>query len=225
MGPRGFAALALATITAFGAPHPARAGRLAGTVTLREADGRAGDPRDGFVWFTPARGATVTPRTFEIATKDKTFAPRACTVPRGSTVRFPNADPILHNVFSVSGGNRFDLGLYRTGAGKSVAFTEPGIVRVFCNVHHQMAAFVAVLETPYVAALDASGQFVVEGVPEGGGTLSVWHWRAGAPVTRDVSVPAGAVAVSLDARVSGVPAHLNKTGKPYAKASGDDGYR
>lgn len=207
------------------APEPARAGRLTGEVTLREATGAAADPREGFVWFTPARGATVTPSTIEIATRDKTFAPRACTVPRGSTVRFPNADPILHNVFSVSGRNRFDLGLYRTGPGRSATFAEPGIVRVFCNVHHQMAAFIAVLETPYVAALDENGHFTLSDLPDGAGTLSVWHWRAGAPHTRTVSIPASAVAVTLDARVTGVPAHLNKTGKPYAKASTDDGYR
>lgn len=70
-------------------------------------------------------------------------------VPAGSTVRFPNQDSILHNVFSVSRANRFDLGLYRRGEGKSATFRQPGVVRVFCNVHHSMVAYVVVVETPH----------------------------------------------------------------------------
>ncbi len=205
---------------------PAAAATLAGTLTLREADGAAASAAEAFVWFTPATPRAARPQSLEITTRDKTFLPRAATVPVGSTVRFPNADPILHNVFSVSSGNRFDLGLYRAGQGKPVTLRQPGIVRIFCNVHRTMAAFVAVIETPYVTAVDARGHFTLADLPEGPGTLTVWHWRAAAPESRAVTVPLAApVAVTLEARLTGAPPHLNKTGKPYTRDVGDTGYR
>ena len=101
------------------------------------------------VYFTPAepgKADKVTPLALplEMATYKKEFKPRALVLPLGSMVRFPNQDPIPHNAFSVSGGNAFDVGLYGKGAGKTVTFKEPGLVRVFCNVHQQMAAYVLV---------------------------------------------------------------------------------
>jgi plastocyanin len=54
-------------------------------------------------------------------------------VPVGSSVDFPNDDPIFHNVFSLSGPQPFDLGLYRRGQAPSRTFAQPGTYRVFCN--------------------------------------------------------------------------------------------
>ena len=71
----------------------------------------------------------------EVRSEDKTFQPRVAIVPTGSAVRFPNVDDIMHNVFSLSRGNRFDLGLYKSGASKAFTFEKPGLVRVYCNIH------------------------------------------------------------------------------------------
>ena len=86
----------------------------------------------------------------EIGTADKAFSPHVLVVPVGSTVSFPNHDPFNHNVFSLSEENPFDLGLYGRGETRSVRFTRPGIVRVYCNVHAQMSALVVVRDSPVV---------------------------------------------------------------------------
>ena len=113
-----------------------------------------------------------------MVTVRKAFLPRILVVPVGSTVRFPNQDPILHNVFSISGRNSFDLGLLGKGAGKSALFRETGIVRVFCNVHHGMFGYVFVVSSPYWARVGADGTFRIPDVPAGPGQLTVWNERS-----------------------------------------------
>ncbi len=180
---------------------------------------RGVDVRQAIVYFEPAGGATVRAPAapFTMATRKKQFAPRVLTVPRGSKVRFPNEDPILHNVFSVSPGNAFDLGLYRQGAGKEKELDEPGLVRVFCNVHHDMVAYVLVLNTPYFASPGADGTFILTGLPRGPGRLTVWHEQADF-MTLDVQVPASQPTVArLEIVRPRVPPHLNKIGLSYSK--------
>jgi plastocyanin len=207
------------------APLPAHTGELHGTLQLIQ-DGKP--VKDGVdqavVYFTPAKPAKVEPleQPVEMATVKKDFRPRALVVPVGSTVRFPNLDPILHNAFSVSGGNAFDVGLYAKGPGKDVTFKEPGLVRVFCNVHQSMAAFVLVVDTPYWTQPDSAGRFSLVGLPPGSGTLTLWHER-GETKTQPVTVPTtGALLLTLPVTRPRIPLHLNKLGQPYRT---DSSYR
>lgn len=184
---------------------------------------RGVDARQALVWFEPEGGAPVRPPSapFVMTTKDKQFVPRVLTVPKGSRVVFPNQDVILHNVFSVSGGNSFDLGLYKKGSGKEVTFKEAGLVRVFCNVHHAMVAYVWVLATPYQATPGADGSFTFTGLPRGPGRLTVWHEQAD-PVTIDIQVPrTGLLAARVEIVRPRVPPHLDKAGKSYFGAQRD----
>lgn len=200
---------------------PAAAEELRGRLQLVGKGGRGpargSDVRQALVWFEPASGAPAQPpKTFVMTTRDKQFVPRTLTIPVGSRVRFPNEDVILHNVFSVSGGNSFDLGLYRRGAGKEQKFDQPGLVRVFCNVHHSMVAYILVLDTPWVAAPDAEGRFALTGLPRGPGRLTVWHEQA-EPATMEVQVPrAEPLAPRLEIVRPRIPPHLNKAGKSYS---------
>ena len=92
-----------------------------------------------------------------------------------STVEFPNVDPIYHNVFSVSPANRFDLGLYRSGGSKEKTFDEPGLVRVYCNIHPQMVGFVMVVDSDFAAVTGPDGAFRFDGVPPGSYVVHAWH--------------------------------------------------
>lgn len=208
---------------------PAGAEEVRGTVQLLAKGGkepaRGADVTQAVVYWEPAGGAKARAAStpFVMTTRKKQFTPRLLTVPRGSQVRFPNQDPILHNVFSVSPGNAFDLGLYRAGDGKTQRFDQPGLVRVFCNVHHDMVAYVLVLDTPYSVSPGADGSFVLSGVPPGKGKLTVWHEQAD-PWTADLQLPAGKpVAARVEVVRPRVPPHLNKSGQSYFQ-SGRDRY-
>lgn len=205
---------------------PAPAATLSGTLVLQERGQPSADLVGAIVYFTPASGvAPPAPVATEIVMRDRRFEPRVIAVPVGSTVRFGNGDPIRHNVFSVSPGNRFDLGLYGKGPGRGQRFDRPGLARIFCNVHRTMSAFVMVLETPFHTVPDTSGTFTLAGLPEGPGTLHAWHPRAEA-WSRALHLPlADPVAVLLDATLPPVPPHLDKHGRPYRESADDERYR
>ncbi|MEO8502615.1 MAG: hypothetical protein ABI609_01850 [Acidobacteriota bacterium] len=162
----------------------------------------------------PVKGVS-TNRTFTMATHQKEFEPRVLTIPVGASVAFGNADPILHNAFSVSAGNRFDLGLARKGVGKSWTFKSPGLVRVFCNVHHSMVGYIWVLDTPFSTMPDAAGNFTLTGLPEGAGTLEVWHEQTELWSETFKNLPHEAVGAKLEVTRPRVPSHVNKLGQSY----------
>jgi plastocyanin len=206
-----------ALLLALAAPARPQGAELRGTLELIQEGRRVQGAQEAVVYFvpaTPARQASPPP-TFEMVTHRKEFKPHTLVVPVGAKVRFPNQDPILHNVFSVSGGNSFDLGLMPKGPGKEATFTEPGLVRVFCNVHQAMTDYVLVLDTPYSVKPDAAGAFRLTGLPAGRGTVSVWHER-GEVLSQQVTVPvATPLRLSLPVSKPRVPRHVNKFGKPY----------
>jgi plastocyanin len=129
--------------------------------------------------------------------RDQTFVPYVLAVMAGTTVRFPNHDRTYHNVFSLSKARRFDLGRYPRGEAKSVRFDRPGVVRVFCEIHSHMSAFILVFAHPYFAATDAEGRYRLERVPPGEYTLAVWT-DGDVRARRRVVVPAGEQAVEAD---------------------------
>jgi len=107
------------------------------------------------------------------------FIPFVLPVLVGTTVNFPNNDKSWHNVYSKSDAKKFDLGLYAPGKSRSIIFDKPGIVRILCNVHPSMEAFIVVKEHPYFAAPDQAGNYRLDNVPVGKYRLRAWHPQFG----------------------------------------------
>jgi plastocyanin len=124
---------------------------------------------------------------------DERFTPHVLPVLRGTTVDFPNADDVFHNVFSLSSARTFDLGRYPKGSAKSVTFDRSGIVQVFCHIHSDMSAVILVLDNAHFAQPARSGRYAIEDVPPGEYTVVGWHERI-KPVMRTVRVVAGETA-------------------------------
>lgn len=120
--------------------------------------------------------------------RDETFEPHVLPIVVGTTVDFPNNDHTYHNVFSLSKTRTFDLGRYAAGRSKSVRFDRPGIVRVFCDIHSHMSAFIIVFAHRYFSLSDSDGSYRLENVPPG--TYTVVAWNESAPTeSRRVVVP------------------------------------
>lgn len=146
---------------------------------VREMERRRGAPdrRQSVVYLASAPQGAFEERPREQAVLDQrqeTFVPYVLPITVGTTVSFPNSDPFYHNVFSLSKAARFDLGRYPMGRSKSVRFDRPGIVRVFCEIHSHMSAFIVVLSHPYFAATGAGGRYRIESVPPGDYDVVVW---------------------------------------------------
>ena len=140
---------------------------------------------------------TPPPGRARLDQRNETFVPYVVAVTVGSTVDFPNDDPIYHNVFSLSKPKRFDLGRYPRGQSRSVVFDRPGVVRVFCEIHSHMSAFILVFAHRYFAVTDAEGRYRIEGVPPGSYTLAVWNDGA-VRARREVRVGGAGDAVEQD---------------------------
>ena len=149
--------------------------------SVREVEGRGRrgvpDRRQSVVYLASAPQGAFEDRPRAQAALDQrqeTFVPYVLPVLVGTTVSFPNNDPFYHNVFSLSKTARFDLGRYPMGRTKSVRFDRPGIVRVFCEIHSHMSAFILVLSHRYFAATGPSGGYRIDGVPPGDYEVVVW---------------------------------------------------
>ena len=121
----------------------------------------------------PANGSGTTRATMN--QQHEAFAPHVLGVAVGTTVDFPNSDPVLHNVFSTSPAKRFDLGMYGQGETRNVVLDSPGVVLVRCNVHSRMTGYIVVHSNPYVAVTDAHGSYTITGVPPGAYQARIWH--------------------------------------------------
>ena len=156
-----------------------------------------------------------------LSSKGKRFEPHVLVVTRGTSVSFPNVDPIFHNAFSRTPGSEFDLGLYRRGAARAYAFRSAGLVHVYCNIHAEMAAYVLVVDTTDAFAVaDATGAFRLADLPPGRYAVHAWNERAGEKEVT-VEVPAEGEAnvdIVLDASAYRPAAHKNKFGQDYPPA-------
>jgi len=138
-------------------------------------------PRAAFDEREPARVA--------MDQRNERFVPHVLAVMVGTLVDFPNSDRTYHNVFSLSRAQRFDLGRYAAGKSKAVRMDRPGVVRVFCDIHSHMNAFVLVFNHRFFTVTDVDGRFALPSVPAG--TYTIVGWYEGEPrASRSVVVPA-----------------------------------
>lgn len=187
------------------------AGDVSGKVSVAN-----GSLTNAVVYVETIRDRLAQGRTHEIKQVNKQFSPRFSVVPRGTKVTFPNYDSIFHNVFSLSPGNTFDLGTYRSGDKPGeVALNSPGVVQVFCNLHSQMSASVLVTPSRHYTMVKKDGTFTLKNVPAGKHRIVAWMPNA-EPVTREVEIEAdGEANLSFTLTAKEAGSHTNKFGQPY----------
>ncbi len=157
-----------------------------------------------------------------LASQDMSFVPPVLCVLAGSTVGFPNKDDMFHNVFSLSKTKAFDLGLYGPGQEKTVTFEKTGLVKIYCNIHENMKAYILVLGNPYFTLTGKDGRYRLKDVPPGTYALVCWyHGPEGKEqiVTQDKWVtvgPKAASPVDFEFSIGGAGSqHKNKWGMYY----------
>jgi plastocyanin len=170
----------------------ASAGTITGKVTgLRDAS-------SVLVYLATVPGVYAPRAAAQIKQRSLMFEPRVLPVVVGATVNFLNEDDVQHNVFTPSAaGDLFNLGTWPKGQIRSQTFSKLGRVDLLCNVHHEMKAYVLVLQNPFFALTDGAGSYRIENVPPGSYQLKVWHEKAGA-APQPVRVSSGVVTAHFD---------------------------
>jgi len=179
---------------------------------------------DVVVWLSPLQPVESKPQPhapFRLLQKNKQFTPHLLVVPTGSSVEFPNEDPFFHNVFSLFNGKRFDLGLYESGASRSVKFDQEGASYIFCNIHPEMGAIVLALSSPFYAVSSNNGEIIIHNVPPGTYRLHIWSERAkvnSRNIPREVQISASTAnlgEIDMQVTSSSFADHKNKFGEDY----------
>ena len=214
--------MAVALLGHAGEPkRPARAGTVTGTVTVKPAAKSKVPPRYYLGPYRSARGEAAADSTafgevvvslqgetlnqkypppaqpLKMAQHGQQFIPRVLPVLVGATVEFPNEDNFYHNVFSVAGGQRFDLGRFGKGDSAIQTFTRPAVVVIHCEIHADMKAYILVLDNPFFTLPDAVGRFRINEVPAGTYTLKAWHPTQGEQAVQVVVPAEGTIEVGL----------------------------
>ncbi|MFQ5664841.1 MAG: carboxypeptidase regulatory-like domain-containing protein [Candidatus Binatia bacterium] len=138
-----------------------------------------------------ARGKAFAPQAATLSQKGCQYVPHLVLLPAGGTLTILNEDGILHNVHTYSKANtplnraqpKFKPELKET-------FTHPEIIKVTCDVHGWMSAYVVVEAHPYYTLSDENGAFQLTDVPPGTYKLRAWHEVIG-KMEKSVTVSTG----------------------------------
>ena len=110
-----------------------------------------------------------------ITQSDLQFLPKHTVVPIGSTITFMNQDKEVHNIFSKSQSNQFNLGAMASGTSKSIKFSQGGPIILRCNLHKDMIGTLFVVPNGYYTHPNAAGDYKFDQVKSQGYLLEVWH--------------------------------------------------
>ncbi len=201
---------------------PTKKSSIVGKVELIDGSGKLIPAVGTLISLTPKQLKKSQPgrsaQTHVIDMEQKKYQPRYSTINAGDQVVFINKDNIRHNVFSSSGGNAFDLGTYGAGLKRAVTLEQPGIVKIYCNIHADMATFVAVGDQNLSTKADGQGRYKIDDLSDGTYELSIWNIRG--EVKRTIEVKANDVlnlADRIDTAAVKIKSHKNKFGGNYSK--------
>jgi plastocyanin len=133
--------------------------------------------------------AEAAPRTLTMDQRNLKFIPHVLAVAKGDTVKFQNHDGVAHNVYSPD-GDAYNLGTFKTNEERSHTFTQEGAYSQLCSIHPEMLGFIFVAPSPFAAAVDAKGHYVIKDVPPGSYKVAIWNAHLKAP-PKPVTVTAG----------------------------------
>lgn len=139
--------------------------------------------------FTPELAAT--PRAI-MNQMEKTFVPKVLPITKGSTVEFLNSDTEVHNIFSMTPRATFNIGRRQPGKSVSQLIDKVGVVDLKCDIHCGMNAAILSLDTPYFTKVNASGNYEVDGLPDGNYRIQMYHFSLGM-VEDNISIKGGGV--------------------------------
>jgi plastocyanin len=171
-------------------PPPPAIGTLNGTMQI---DGKSSAGSFGLVTLEPVGGKwkARAPKKSVVEQRGREFLPHLTAISVGSTVSFPNFDTVFHNVFSTSPIGSFDLGIYRAGEAREFTFAKEGIVRLGCNLHSNMSAYIAVVSAPSYVVTDDKGAFSFKRLAPGKYKLRAWSEKSKAPITQEITIKTG----------------------------------
>ncbi|HHT9117523.1 MAG TPA: hypothetical protein ACFYD1_02735 [Candidatus Hypogeohydataceae bacterium YC38] len=108
--------------------------------------------------------------------KDGVFHPHVLVIPVGGTVELRNTDSEMHNLHSYAQKNAsFNEGIPSQGEPIYRRFNFPEIVKIGCDIHREMSAWIVVRDNPYYSITGEEGGYEISNIPPGQYKLGLWH--------------------------------------------------
>ena len=194
----------------------------AASLDIQLLDNQGAPLAEAVLWVEPGPGQASTARVVMDQQK-RQFSPYILPVQVGTTVSFPNSDPINHHVYSFSPAKRFELRLHQQKAApQELRFDQPGLVTLGCNIHDWMLGFILVLDTPWFAQTDANGRAHLPFEAATGQTLQLWHPRIADP--QEATSRAAPSGGALTWQLSGALKRDPRPKAPAMRPQGKGGY-
>ena len=123
------------------------------------------------------------------------FHPRVLGIQTGQKLDVINSDPVTHNIHPLAQINRECNHSQGSGdAPLARKFLKPEtMIKVKCNIHSWMRAYIGVLDHPYYAVTAEDGIFAIPKLPPGNYTLVAWQETLGEQEQKVTVGPAGMV--------------------------------
>ncbi len=172
----------------------------------------------------------------EIGQVNKKFTPSVSAIETGSSVDFKNYDDIFHNVFSLTPGSKFDLGVFKgeqsfkddlsstIKKNNQVTFKKQGKVDIFCNIHEDMMTSLYVFDHGYFASINQDGQFQLPTPENGNITIVLDGNRIKKPIAKKFNVkdlPKFLKIKFKSVDMKPIKKHSKKDGTQYKKTQWD----
>jgi plastocyanin len=160
--------------------------------------GQNGGVKNAVLWIIdgPAPAKDVGKSKMTLDQKQCDFLPHVVAMPAGATLQIVNSDKLFHNVHAREVDKTiFNYAMPVPNYVIPKQLKDPGVLRLTCDVHPWMRAWVHVLPTTAFAVTDESGAYTISGVPPGKHTLKLWHERLG-DKEQQVDVPADGTATA-----------------------------
>ncbi|HLJ27504.1 MAG TPA: hypothetical protein VKY85_12405 [Candidatus Angelobacter sp.] len=157
----------------------ASGGTVSGKIQVPQTASATGDSSDNgqenvVIWLEGREVPKAPDAVLQILQKNLQFSPDFLVATKGQKVELPNDDDVAHNVYSFTGANRFNLGIYPRGESRSITLGESGIVDLFCSMH----ARIFVVPSVYFVSRHPGQSFSINDVPAGKYTLKAWNERS-----------------------------------------------
>jgi plastocyanin len=123
------------------------------------------------------------------------FHPRVVGIQTGQTLRVTNSDPVTHNIHPLAQINReWNHSQGQGDAPLARRFIKPEVmIRVKCNIHSWMRAFIGVVEHPYFAVTGSNGAFEIRNIPPGDYVVEAWQETLGTQQQKITITPSGKI--------------------------------
>ena len=143
--------------------------------------GQAGGVKNAVIWVVdgpkPPRGFK---QKYKLDQKNCEFTPHVVAMPEGGTLEVVNSDKLFHNVHARQGEKQvFNFAMPVPDYTIPKQIKSEGRLRVTCDVHPWMRAWLLVLPTAAFAITGEDGTYKIAGVPAGKHKVRIWHERLG----------------------------------------------